>query len=376
MKIPFREIHLLKALEEYEASSLPLDLVLNFYFRNNKALGSKDRAEIAETLYALVRWKGLLDSTIQKNGGWPERLAVYKEFGIQALRQKGDLPPHVSVSFPKWLFDKFIHQWGEKKAIEIALVLNEQAPSAIRANLLKTTRDKLLEDLKPLYPVRPSPLSKAGILFEKRVNFFQIPSFLEGHFEVQDEGSQLIGELVQVKPGDHVLDYCSGSGGKTLAFAPAMQGKGQIYLHDVRKRALLEAKKRLNRAGIQNVQMIPSDDKRLKTMKGRMDWILVDAPCSGTGTLRRNPDMKWRLKGEDIERLVLEQREIFEKALSYLKPQGTIVYATCSLMNEENEEQSHFFEKQFNLKQVAPPLILLPTPNGPDGFYAAVFKRN
>lgn len=362
---------------------MPLDLLINRYFRANKSLGSKDRAFIAETLYALMRWKGLLDAfngeeiaaDTHPTTVWEARLNTYLNRPIEELRKTAGLAPHTSVSFPEWLFDKFVKHYGPEQAAEIALVSNTQAPASIRANLLKTTRDELLEKLALRFPVAASQVAPNAILFKKRMNYFELPEFTAGLFEVQDEGSQLLAELVKAKPGDQVMDYCSGSGGKALAFAPRLQGKGQIYLHDVRKGSLQESKKRLKRAGVQNVQIIPADDTRLKKLKKKCNWVLVDAPCSGTGTLRRNPDMKWRLSEEGLDYLTGLQRTIFEKAQSYLAPDGHIVYGTCSILSEENEAQVEHFLKTYPLELCGKPLKILPTADGPDGFFGAVFRR-
>ena len=167
------------------------------------------------------------------------------------------------------------------------------------------------------------------------------------------------------------LGFLCGLRRKNVAFAPGMQGKGQIYLHDIRPKALAEARQRLKRAGIQNAQTV-EDEKKLKLLKKKMDWVLVDAPCSGTGTLRRNPDMKWRFSEEGLKKLVGQQRMIFEKALSFLGPKGHIVYATCSVLAEENEEQTAHFQKTYGLKLVKE-FKRLPTEGGMDGFYGAVF---
>jgi len=187
-----------------------------------------------------------------------------------------------------------------------------------------------------------------------------LPEFKAGFFEIQDEGSQLIANHVTASPGDHILDYCAGSGGKTLAFAPKMKNKGQIYLYDIRPYTLIEAKKRLKRAGIQNAQLL--DDKKLKKrgLHSRMDWVLLDVPCSGTGTLRRNPDMKWKLTPETFTRLVEEQRKIFDSAFKFLKPNGKIVYATCSVFPEENEEQIATFIEKYGLKLLHTPFLSFP----------------
>jgi 16S rRNA C967 or C1407 C5-methylase (RsmB/RsmF family) len=223
--------------------------------------------------------------------------------------------------------------------------------------------------------VVPTSTSPLGITFQKKINFFELPEFKEGLFEVQDEGSQLLAFLVKAKPGQQVLDYCAGSGGKTLAFAPSMQNKGQIFLHDVRPKALLECRKRLRRAGIQNAQTVAHDSPKLSKLKKKMDWVLVDAPCTGTGTLRRNPDMKWKFSQEILSRLIGQQRMIFEKALSYMRPEGRIVYATCSILQEENQEQIEHFLKTYSLELEGETFQTFPALGGMDGFFGAILKK-
>ena len=185
----------------------------------------------------------------------------------------------------------------------------------------------------------------------------------------------MLAQLIQVKPGQQVLDYCAGSGGKTLAFAPMMQGKGQIYVHDIRPFALQEARKRLKRAGVQNHQILLPTSPHLAKLKKKMNWVLVDTPCSGTGTLRRNPDMKWKFDEEMLARLVGQQRMIFEKALSFLHPNGRIVYATCSLLKEENQAQVNHFLTTYSLAVEDDLFQTLPTLGGMDGFFGVVLKR-
>ena len=208
----------------------------------------------------------------------------------------------------------------------------------------------------------------------QRLHLAALPEFRSGLFELQDEGSQLVAQLIRAKEGDEVLDFCAGSGGKSLAFASSMRGKGQIYLHDVRSSILLQAKKRLKRAGIQNAQIATSHSKAKQLLKKRMDWVLVDAPCTGTGTLRRNPDLKWKFTEETLQKLQMEQRDIFKEALTFLKPGGRIVYATCSLLKEENEEQAAYFQCCHNLKLIAPFFCSTPQVGEMDGFFAATFQ--
>lgn len=373
-KIPYREHHLFNLLEAYSKQTLPLDLFISHYFRDHHALGSKDRGFIAETIYSLVRWQGLLDY-LAPSSSWNDRYQIYLNTDFELLQQQEDIPLATRVSFPPQLFDFFVQSHGIEKAHELCLVCNTPAPTTVRANALKISRDELLNRWQGTYEVSPTSQSPEGIVFHKKINFFQLPEFKEGLFEVQDEGSQLLAHLIQVQPGQHVLDYCAGSGGKTLAFAPAMQGKGQVYVHDIRPYALQEAKKRLRRAGIQNHQILLPDSPQLDKIKKKMDWVLVDAPCTGTGTLRRNPDMKWKFDGEMVNRLIGQQRMIFEKALSFLKPDGHIVYATCSLLKEENQLQLEHYLKTYSLELKGEPFQTLPAKGEMDGFFGAVLTR-
>ncbi len=374
MTKPFREHHLLAFFEAYEQGQEPLDLALHYYFRAHKALGAKDRAYIAETVYALVRWRGLLDERCSQPPTWEKRLACFLEGDWDKADE--NMPPHIRLSFPKELFDLLVASHGLETASALCRISNSPAPTTVRANALKTTREALLTMWKERYQVAPCKEAPCGITFLQKINFFELPEFKQGLFEVQDEGSQLLAALVQAKPGDAVMDYCAGSGGKTLAFAPAMQNRGQIYLHDIRARALAESRKRLRRAGIQNAQVAPAEDAKLKRLKKNMNWVLVDAPCSGTGTLRRNPDMKWKFSLEMLQRLVGQQRTIFERALSYVRPGGHIVYATCSILKEENEEQIAHFLKTYPLERVGTAFQTLPSEGGMDGFFGTVFRLN
>lgn len=374
MKIPFRDYHLLELLEAYTKQNLPLDLFISFYFRDHRALGSKDRAYIAEQIYKLIRWQGLIDYLIDPPITMEKRIDLLSNFDWKHYQNDHTIPAHIRVSFPLSLYQLLVNSYGIEQANEICIVSNHPAPTTVRANNLKISRNDLLERWKEAFEVEPCKQAKNGIHFLKKTHFFSLPEFKEGLFEVQDEGSQLLAELIQTKPGQLVMDYCAGSGGKTLAFAPLMENRGQIYLHDVRSHALQDAKKRLRRAGIQNAQIIQAEDDKLKKLKKKMDWVLVDAPCSGTGTLRRNPDMKWKFDEEMVQRLIGQQRVIFEKALSFMKPDGHIVYGTCSLLPEENESQMEHFIKTYNLKIEGKPFKSIPTLGGMDGFFGVVLK--
>ncbi len=327
----FRRHHLLAILSLYETSQLPLDLILRHYFRLHHAVGSKDRKEIVDAVYTLVRWQGLLTYITQPHSSWESKIEKLSTFSPQTYAEDATIPEHIRVSFPKEFFSLLVDSLGRDKALEFCRVSNETAPTTVRVNLLKTSREAFLKDLGSKYLLSPCTHSETGVVFHKKENFFAMPEFKEGLFEIQDEGSQLLANLINPRAKDLVLDFCSGAGGKTLAFAPKMRGKGQIYLHDIRKQVLLEAKKRLKRAGIQNAQILLPDAPQERLL-GKMDWVLVDAPCTGTGTLRRNPDMKWKFQKETLDRLVQEQRTIFKTALNFLAPRGKIVYATCSVL--------------------------------------------
>ena len=376
MRYPFREFHLFQILEGFSqvGKRFPLDRFLSNYFRSNRSVGSKDRKVICQTIYDMIRWRGALDHLSERPLTWQSRYNTYSGHSWKESLSDQTLSPHIRVSFPKTLYDFLAKTLGEEKALDYCLVCNEAAPTTVRVNSMKTSRSALLKKWEGLFDVSPTTHSSLGIVFHKKINFFALPEFKEGLFEVQDEGSQLLAELMEVKPGDHVLDFCSGSGGKSLAFAPRMQEKGQIYLHDIRESILFEAKKRLKRAGIQNAQLLSHTDAKKSKLKGKMDWVLVDAPCSGSGTLRRNPDMKWKFEIETIDHLLLEQRTIFENALTFLKKEGKIVYATCSVFPQENEHQVAFFEKKFSLRTLKKHTSF-PKKGGMDGFFGAILTR-
>ncbi len=374
MHLPFREHHLFKLFSLYEKRNSPIDYTVSLYFKQNKALGSKDRKKISEILYSLVRWRGLLDYLIPSGSprNWEHRLEAYKKHSLTDYLQQDHIPLHIRLSFPKQLFSLLEKDYGIQDTINLCLALNKEAPLTIRANTLKISRQDLLKKWESKYSLTPCTQSFNGILFSKREALFKTEEFKKGFFEIQDEGSQLIAQFVNCKPKDHVLDYCSGSGGKTLAFAPNMKQQGQIYLHDIRPHALTAASKRLKRAGIQNAQILGPEHAQLKTLKKRMNWVLADVPCSGTGTLKRNPDMKWKFTEEALMRLVEEQRDIFDKALSFLRSDGKIVYATCSLLQIENEHQIRYFMEKYSLKLIGSYLKTSPYDSQIDGFFAAV----
>ncbi|MBS0620298.1 MAG: RsmB/NOP family class I SAM-dependent RNA methyltransferase [Verrucomicrobia bacterium] len=374
----FRESHLQHILNAFDQSGgRPLDALLRDYFRLHTAIGSKDRKFLAETVYGVMRWRSLLDYLSEGAASWEKRCAVFLHTPWREQIENRAIPPHIRLSFPKPFYELLSSSLGEMQANTFCLQSNEPAPTTIRANALKISRNDLVEKWKGApFHMRPCIHSPYGIQFDKRENFFGMAEFKEGLFEVQDEASQLVASLVSAKPGDLFLDYCAGSGGKTLAIAPQMGGRGQIFLHDIRPYALQEAKKRLKRAGIQNAQILPHDSRQHAALRGKMDWVLVDAPCTGTGTLRRNPDMKWKFDEEMLERLIQEQRAIFANALRYLKEGGHIVYATCSVLPQENHSQADYFLKNHPVESIGEPFASFPKKGEMDGFFGIVFKKN
>ncbi len=365
MRLGFCDHHISLILKRAATQNRPLDLTLSTYFKEHKSLGAHDRRVIGETLYQMVRWKSLVDHLCPSTNPL-DQLRCFQKISLEECRQNPNIPEPIRLGLPPYLFERFCEAFGVEKARLLAHILNTQAPTTLRVNLLKTTPETLLERWAGKFETLRCKEAKAGIQLKKREPLFSLPEFKEGLFEVQDEGSQLVADLVEVKPGEHFLDYCSGSGGKTLAIAPKMEGKGQIYLYDTRAIALQEARKRLRRAGVQNVQFL--------LPKKPVDWLLADVPCSGTGTLRRNPDAKWKIDVEMVKRLIEEQRKIVKECLKFLKPGGKLVYATCSLLPEENESQVAHFLQSFPLV-LEKQLFFLPEEGGKDGFFAAVFKK-
>jgi 16S rRNA (cytosine967-C5)-methyltransferase len=362
----FRKNHLFTILHNYEQGRWPLDGFLSRYFRAHRSVGSKDRQQISDTIYELIRWKGRLDHLCEKPS-WENRLEAFAQL---SQTDDSNLPPHVSLSFPKPYFDLLTEAHGLEKTKQFCAVSNQRAPLTVRVNLLKISREELLSRWTDHYQVSPCRHSPCGIQFQQKINLFGLPEFKEGLFEVQDEGSQLIAQMVRAQPKDQVLDFCTGAGGKALAIAPVLKNTGQIHIHDIREKALQEAFKRLNRAGVQNVQQLSAKSAQ------KMDWILVDAPCTGSGTLRRNPDLKWRFSLSGLNDLIEQQRQIFQEAVCFLKPKGTIVYSTCSVLPQENQQQIDHFIKMFNLKLAEPVFQSFPEAGGMDGFFGAALQRN
>ncbi len=305
-----------------------------------------------------------------------------------------DMPEPVRFELPDWLYQRMQAQYGASLAVEMA-ALSEPAPLDLRVNLLKGTREEARAALAAEgWEARPTTLSPWGLRIDGRRPVTTGPAFQSGLVEIQDEGSQLIAALTDARPGMRVADWCAGAGGKTLALAAMMRNRGQIVACDVSSSRLDGAVRRLRRAGVNNVErhLVVPGDKWAKRRAGAFDRVLVDAPCTGTGTWRRNPDARHRLTEQDLLELTRKQSSILDTASALVRPGGRLVYATCSLLEEENEGQVSAFlirHPDFVLVPlaqagaVAPPenpwsgemLSLTPARHGTDGFFAAVLER-
>lgn len=378
--ILFRQHHFFELLHAFDPEKGPIDLFISLYLRKHPQLGSKDRVAIVERIYAYLRWKLLIETVLDRQAlsGPARRDALWQllEEDLSALSERTAAAPNVKVSFPEVLYNAIERTYAALTP-SVCLACNSPAPTILRVNTLKGTRQELCALLKARgIEGEEDPSAPTALRLTRRANLFCLPEFKAGYFEVQDGGSQQVAAMVDTRPGQWVFDFCAGAGGKTLAIAPRLCGRGQLFLHDIRGEALAEAKKRLKRAGIQNAQIVTSQETdKLRALRQRMDWVLVDAPCTGTGTLRRNPDMKWKFSEEMLARLVEEQRAIFAEAFSYVKPGGAIVYATCSLLKEENEEQQAYFLSAHPLELALPAFRSLPGQQGMDGFFAVCFRR-
>jgi 16S rRNA (cytosine967-C5)-methyltransferase len=315
----------------------------------------------------------------------PPRLSDKERAIFEKLPELANLSPWVEGEFPEWLYPFLKRRFGDNLKAEMEAFL-VQAPLDLRVNTLKATRKDARASLqKAGLSIEPTPYSPWGLRCEDRPNITQTMAFKEGFVEVQDEGSQLIVGLMDVRPGQAVLDLCAGAGGKTLALAAVLENKGRIVASDTAGWRLKRTKERLKRAGAFNVELrelTGFTDKWLKRQKERFDAVLVDAPCSGSGTWRRNPDQKWNIILKDIAELADLQRSLLDVAAPIVKPGGSLVYATCSLLCEENEDVAGgFLEKHPDFTLIpcglekAPFLSLSPLQNATDGFFAAKFEK-
>jgi 16S rRNA (cytosine967-C5)-methyltransferase len=406
---------LASAIAEIRPLREPADVLLHRFFRRHPAMGQQDRAFVADGVFAYLRRRRSLEELAQTTHPAHLALAVtVRELGIGLREMEGvltdadatwlrafksrlsaPLAPAVAADLPDWLWDRLGAAYGEAGRESLARAWLAAAPLDLRINPLKTTRDDAQRALDGSgIAAVPTPYSPLGLRIRGRPALGTHPLFTSGAIEVQDEGSQLVGYLVAPKRSEMVVDFCAGAGGKTLLLGALMRSMGRLYAFDTHERRLAKLKPRLARSGLSNVhpQRIAHErDPRVKRLAGKIDRVLVDAPCTGFGTLRRNPDLKWRQQESAVAELALKQRTILASAATLVKPGGRLVYATCSVLPDENEALVDAFlaaSPDFASGNAAaelaragialdtgPALKLLPDRHGCDGFYAAVLER-
>ncbi len=376
------------------------DKVVQKLLKRDKRWGSRDRSFVAETVYEIVRWKRLyveiaeVKEPFSRENLWRIfavwatlrgiSLPDWKQIGLTPTRRiKGRFDELSKIrkfkeSIPDWLDGLGEKELGKNWDKEIS-ALNQQAPVILRANTLKTSRDKLrgvLEDENiDTEFIKGYP---DALQLVERTNVFSTEAFKKGLFEVQDASSQLVADFLDVEPGQRVVDTCAGAGGKTLHLAALMQNKGQIIAMDIYGNKLKELKRRARRAGAHNIEpRVIESTKDIKKLYGKADRVLIDAPCSGLGVLSRNPDAKWKLQPEFLDNIRKTQSEILERYSKMVKQGGKLVYATCSILPSENQEQvtkflSNEVGKDFTLIKDKK---ILSHQSGFDGFYMALLEK-
>jgi len=400
----------------------PADQVVSRFFRDHREFGPRERATLAETVYTVLRKKLLFDHLSPSGTGSKERrMAILgfhgpRDFLKSALNdtekrwldncdavKPDDLLERHRHNLPEWLVQPLKDQLGSE-FIALADSLNQPAPLDLRVNAVTDKRAEVRQELKLAgIASQPTPYSPWGLRLDSKPALTQLDAFARGAVEVQDEGSQLLALLLDAKRGEMVVDFCAGAGGKTLAIGACMRNTGRLYAFDTSAHRLDALKPRLARSKLSNVHpavIAHERDDRIKRLAGKIDRVLVDAPCSGLGTLRRNPDLKWRQSPQSVQEMTLKQAAILQSASRLLKPGGRLVYATCSLLPQENEEIAKAFtqaNKEFsplpaaeilsNLKVAGAAslcsggegggdyLRLWPHRHRTDGFFAAIWVK-
>jgi 16S rRNA (cytosine967-C5)-methyltransferase len=419
-------------LAAIDTGERPADAVAADYFRHRRYIGAKDRVRIASHVYAVLRHRPALDWWICKHPvdigprsrvlaalvlteGWrpntvagccdgdrfqPAPLTADEDklvhgLAMRTLRHPA-MPRAVTNDLPEWLEPYLERVFGKALEREVA-ALNASAPIDLRVNLIKTDRAAARRALAAEgIAAEPTPWSPIGLRLAERMPLGGLAAFEDGLVEVQDEGSQIAALLADARAAMRVVDFCAGAGGKTLALAAQMDNRGRLFACDVSSRRLGHASRRLRRAGVNNIEyrvLTSERDKWVKRHARSFDRVLVDAPCLGTGTWRRNPGDKWRVTAEGLADLIVRQQEILRNAARLVRPGGRLVYATCSFLREENEAQAEAFLAAAPDFSVVPAahvwretiggaspggerfLRLTPARHGTDGFFVAIFER-
>ena len=408
----------IEILDRIQATTAPADAEIRDYFRSRRYAGGGDRRWTGDLVNGVLRrWHELawrLDTAAPDgralmrahlaDGDEIEAIFAGETHGPAALdaaeramvpRSVDDAPRWARANVPEWLWPHLEARFGEGTEHELA-ALHARAGVDLRVNRLKADRDGVLRRLnKDGIGAAPTPLAPDGIRLDDRPSLARHPLYLEGRIEVQDEGSQIVAALADAGPGRQVADLCAGAGGKTLALAAAMENTGQIHAFDIHEGRLEALKRRVQRAGVRNVQarLLPADVPAPEELAGRMDRVLVDAPCSGVGTWRRQPEGRLRLTPEMLVRHGKAQRGLLAKGASFTRPGGRLVHAVCSPLRAEGEEVVDGFldaHRQFRAVPVSdiwaealageapgpgPYLMLTPAANGTDGFFLAILER-
>jgi len=403
------------ALQVVLGLTRPADAALRLFFRDHPELGQRDRGFVAELVFTVLRHLRLLEHLT--SDPQPRRLALaalslqlgFSVRELSPMLASGDdswlararavnqaqLPPAIRLSLPDWLYDSLARRRVASELEALARGLLQPAPLDLRVNTMLAQRDEVLGQFeRDGIAAASTRYSPVGVRLETKPALQRHALFLEGKLEVQDEGSQLLAYLVSPRRREMVVDFCAGAGGKTLALAAMMRSEGRVYAFDTAEKRLANLKPRLKRSGLSNVhpQLISgAGDARVKRLTSKIDRVLVDAPCSGLGTLRRNPDLKWRQRPEAVGEMVAKQRSILEAAARLIKPGGRLVYATCSLLEEENEQvvdaflEAHpgflprhcgeIFRHHGIDLDTGPCYRVFPHLHGMDAFFAAVLER-
>lgn len=399
----------------------PADVLMKLFFKSNPRLGMRDRGLIAEGIYyalrhyASIRW-AMRPVRPDRAPRLAALVTLARQHGLDSMSEKTigpemgplknvlnakieDAPAHVRAELPQWIFDLVEAQYNDTAELYPAML--EGAPLDLRVNLLKATREEAIAELRANgVEAYPTPFSPEGIRLKTKPGLTQWAIYKDGKIDVQDEGSQLIARLVAPRRREMICDFCAGAGGKTLAMGALMRSTGRLYAFDVNEKRLGGLAPRMRRAGLTNVHPIAirdEHDKRVSRLNGKFDRVLIDAPCTGTGTFRRNPDLKWRLSPQELDRINAIQKSVLEQASRLVKKGGRVVYATCSMLKRENQDVVEAFlaahpdwvlvparevleAQKIDLgreqwERFGDYFQMLPHVNQTDGFFAAVLER-
>ncbi len=419
----------IEVLTEVETRHRPVQVALRDWGSAHRFAGSGDRTVIGNLVFDAQRNRSSLAARMGDGGARALVLATYTlswEKGIDELTAaladdrhapdpltedeiarltdgaEVDLTPCDRADVPGWLWPQFEALFGDE-AVQEGMALAVRAPVDLRTNTLKSDREKVLKRLAHTGAIATA-LSPQGIRIEAKPGLGRMPhvqaeeGYRKGWFELQDEASQLAACLARAQPGEQVLDYCAGGGGKTLALAASMENKGQLYAYDADRLRLAPIHERLQRAGVRNIQVRDPASSSLEPLEGQMDLVFIDAPCTGTGVWRRRPDSKWRLSEKALADRIEDQRHVLENAKKYVKPGGRLAYATCSVLSQENHDQASWFlennpdfcalsalEAWKSALPDAPlpryvsdrgDVLLTPASTATDGFFVALFQRS